>query len=148
MSELNLGKLQAVYGIATRLIQRAVIVSVLSFIFFLAMMVAFYLRQNIGYFLLSTAFLLVYLLTMFGWLWMRKNIVKIYENGFTYKKNVIGWSEIKTVALDEKRRCEIEKTDGEKIVLPETIQDVEQIAGRIKSEISARKETGNETAAQ
>lgn len=141
MSKLQLGKLQSVYGIATRLIQRAVIVSALSFIFFLAMMVAFYIRQNIGYFLLSTAFLLVYLLTMFGWLLMRKNIVKVYENGFTYKKSTVGWDEIKTVSLNEKRRCEIEKNNGEKIVLPETIQDIEQIAERFKREIPNRKES-------
>jgi hypothetical protein len=131
MSELQLGKLEGIYGIAPAFLQRAAVVSVLSFIFFLAMMFAFYIRQNILYFLLSTAFLLVYLFTMFGWFLLRKNIVKVYENGFKYKKTTIFWSEIETVSLEGKS-YRIEKKDGGKIVLPETLQDAEHLASRIK----------------
>lgn len=139
MSELQLGKLQSVYGIAPAFLQRAVIVSVLSFIFFLAMLLAFYIRQNILYFLLSTAFLLVYLFTMFGWLLLRKNIVKIYENGLTYKKISLDWDEIESVAKAERRGCEISKKNGEKISISETIQGLEQIVHRIEREIAIRK---------
>ena len=45
-------------------LQRAVFIAVLSFLFFLAMMFAYYIRQSALYFLLATAFLIVYLITM------------------------------------------------------------------------------------
>ena len=138
MSELQLGKFQSAHGIAPAYLQRAVIVAVLSFTFFLAMLFAFYLRQNIGYFLLSTAFLLVYLLTMFGWLLMRKNIVKIYENGFAYRKTSALWREIERVAPKGRKNFEIVKTSGEQIVLSDAIEDVGQIVKRIEREIAGR----------
>ena len=45
-------------------VQRSAFIAALSFLFFLGMMFAFYLRQNILYFLLATAFLIVYVITM------------------------------------------------------------------------------------
>lgn len=44
--------------------QRATFIAVLSFLFFLAMMFAYYIRQSALYFLLATAFLIVYIITM------------------------------------------------------------------------------------
>jgi hypothetical protein len=46
----ELGKLKSVYGISPAYLQRAAIVAIVSFVFFLLMLVAFSLRQNIGYF--------------------------------------------------------------------------------------------------
>lgn len=82
----SLGRLTAVHGLAAAQLQRAVFIAVLSFIFFLAMLLVFYARQNILYFLLSTAFLIVYLLTMFSWVMQRRHVVQVYENGIAYKK--------------------------------------------------------------
>ena len=141
MPETNLGKLESVHGIAPAYLQRAVIVAVLSFVFFMAMLVAFSLRQNIGYFILSTAFLIVYLFTMFGWLMLRKNVLKIYENGLSYKKFTARWNEIEAVEAEKnsaKINCEIRKTNGEKIVLNDSIQGIEQIIKRINSEMKAK----------
>ena len=45
-------------------LQRASFVAALSFLFFLAMMFAYYIRQSPLYFLLATAFLIVYIVTM------------------------------------------------------------------------------------
>lgn len=132
MSETNLGKLESVHAIAPANLQRAVIVAVLSFVFFLGTLLAFYVRQNIGYFLLSTAFLLVYILTMFGWIMLRKNVLKIYENGFSYKKFSARWREIETVSARGKS-FEIIKTGGEKIVLSEAIEGIEQILALINA---------------
>lgn len=53
-------------------IQRAAFLAVLSFVFFLAMMVAYYVRGSILYFLLATAFLIVYIVTMVSFVRMRK----------------------------------------------------------------------------
>ncbi len=44
--------------------QRAVFIAVLSFLFFLATMLLYYVRQSMLYFLLATAFLIVYVVTM------------------------------------------------------------------------------------
>src|SRR5215207_4722939 len=112
MVEQNLGKLVNVYGITPAFLQRAVIVAAFSFIFFLVTLAMFSLWRNFLYFFLSTAFLIVYLATMFGWLMMRKNILKIYENGLTYRKFAARWNEIKALETNSKKgkiSCEIRK---------------------------------------
>lgn len=53
-------------------IQRAVFIAVLSFLFFLAMMFAFYIRQSALYFLLATAFLIIYIITMISFVRLRR----------------------------------------------------------------------------
>ena len=53
-------------------LQRAVFVAVLSFLFFLAMMLMFYIRQSFLYFLLATAFLLVYIVMMISFVRLRR----------------------------------------------------------------------------
>ena len=147
MPELQLGKLESAHGISPVFMQRAAVVAVLSFIFFVAMMIAFSIRQNLGYFLLATAFLLVQLLTLFGWLMQRRTEFKVYENGFSYKKQTCLWNEIDSMAVKaesrlvggEKVNCEIRKTNGEKIVLNEAIHGVGQIMERISEEIEKRQ---------
>jgi ABC-type bacteriocin/lantibiotic exporter with double-glycine peptidase domain len=138
MRKINLGKLEETYVIAPAYVQRAVIVAVLSFVFFMVMLIVFSIRQNILYFFLSTGFLIVYLLTMFGWLMMRKNILKIYENGLTYRKFTAHWNEIEAVEPNkngDRINCEIRKKKGEKITLTESIYQVEQAISRIEEKI-------------
>ncbi|MBS1793523.1 MAG: hypothetical protein JSS81_06695 [Acidobacteria bacterium] len=124
----KLGKLVAVHAIAPAYLQRTVIVAVLSFLFFMVTMVMFSMWKNFLYFFLSSAFLIVYLLTMLGWLMLRKNVLKIYENGFTYRKFAARWDEIETVETSSSNgrlTCEIRKKKGEKITLSDAIHDVE-----------------------
>ncbi len=52
--------------------QRAAFIAVLSFLFFLAMMAAFYILQSMLYFLLATAFLIVYFVTMISFVRLRR----------------------------------------------------------------------------
>ena len=52
--------------------QRAVFIAVLSFLFFLTMMFAYYIRQSPLYFLLATAFLIIYLITMVSFVRLRR----------------------------------------------------------------------------
>lgn len=52
--------------------QRAVFIAVLSFLFFLAMMFAYYIRQSMLYFLLATAFLIIYFVMMFSFVRLRR----------------------------------------------------------------------------
>jgi len=139
MSKLQLGKIIGVYGIAPAFLQRAVIVAVLSFLFFMITMVMFSMWRNFLYFFLSTAFLIVYLATMFGWLMMRKNVLKIYENGLTYRKFTARWDEIESVETNEKGaklNFEIRKKKGEKIALTESIFGVEQAVKIIEANVN------------
>ena len=140
MAEQNLGKLIRVYGIAPAFLQRAVIIAALSFIFFLTTLVMFSMWRNFLYFFLSTAFLIVYLATMFGWLMMRKYILKIYENGLTYRNFTARWNEIEALEKNQKGakfNFEIRKAKGEKITLTESIYQVEQAVEIIQAKVKS-----------
>jgi hypothetical protein len=141
--EKQLGALVAVYGIAPASLQRAAIVAIVSFLFFLLMLVVFSLRQNVGYFLLATAFLIVQLFTLFGFFSAKRLVFKEFVNGFTYKKHVCRWDEIESIDVREENKliggakinCEIKKTTGEKIVLTEAIYGIETIVKKVRAEI-------------
>jgi hypothetical protein len=84
---------------------------------------------------MGTAFLVVELFTLFGWLGQKNAEFRLFENGFSYKKFVCLWNEIESVnvkkesspAGGEKINCLIGKTDGQEIVLTETIENLESI---------------------
>lgn len=100
----NLGKLTGVFPIAPALAQRAVFVAVLSFMFFLSMMFAFYLLKNIIYFILSSAFLILYVIMMFAWLMQKRSAVELYENGIIIKKRKMSWKDIVSISDDGELR--------------------------------------------
>jgi len=135
LNQKDLGRSIAVYGVSPRHLQRAVIVAVLSFLFFLAMMFGFYLRQNIGYFLLATAFLIVYLVMMFSLLTLRRSMVRIFEKGLEYRKNRLEWSELESI--DDSREIVLIARDGRRISLPSSISDMQVLARHITFKISA-----------
>lgn len=146
MTERNLGKLHNSYGIAPVFLQRAAIVAILAFVFFLLMMLAFSVWKSIGYFLLATAFLVVEFFTLSGWIMQKRAAVLLYEKGFTYKKFAGLWDEIESVSVLKRKNltvtgCEIRKKNGEKIVLPEMIHHIGEIAERIESKF--KKEINN-----
>jgi hypothetical protein len=144
VNEKQLGALVRIYGIAPASLQRAAIVAIVSFVFFLLMLVVFSLRQNVGYFLLATAFLIVQLFTLFGFFAAKRTVFKQFVNGFTYKKHVCLWDEIDSIDMHEESKliggtkinCEIKKTNGEKIVLTEAIFGIESIVEKARAEIS------------
>jgi hypothetical protein len=131
----NLGRLISIYGVSPHLVQRAVFISILSFLFFLAMMVGFYLRQNIGYFLLATAFLIVYLVMMFSLFTQRRSAVRVFENGLEYKKYLLGWSDLE--AVDSDGAIVLTVKDGRQIPLPSSLAETDALARHIKFKISA-----------
>ena len=136
----ELGRLVAVHPIAPAYLQRAAFMAVLSFIFFLAMMVGFYIRQSAGYFLLATAFLIVYLIMMFSLFWQRKSVVNIYENGIEFKKFLAEWDELELVDSTPDRRgvqrLELKRSDGLTVTLPNTVVDAEGMNANIRRRIS------------
>lgn len=147
MSKESLGKLQAVYPLSPVYTQRAVIVGGLALAFFAAMLFAFSIRQNIGYLLLAIAFLFVEIATLFSWVAQRKTILKMFENGFIYKKQVCRWDEIASTEFAKEKdflgkpkiKLVVEKTSGEKILLSEMIENVEQLAHKIKEKTADGK---------
>src|SRR5687767_10204713 len=98
----TLGKLLDVYPTSPAYLQRAAIIAGLSFVFFLATLVIFYIQQSFVYFILSTAFLIVYIFTLIGWVMQKRNVVSVHENGIVYRKFRARWDEIKSVAADQK----------------------------------------------
>lgn len=119
----TLGRLVAVYAIAPAFVQRAAFTAVLSFMFFLAMMFAFYILQSALYFLLSTAFLVIYLLTMFSFVMQRKKHFQVYENGFTYRKQDVLWPEIEKVDLEGTITLKTSK----QMIVPKTLHEFDRL---------------------
>jgi hypothetical protein len=132
-SSKNLGKIISIHGVQPALVQRAAIVSVLAFVFFLVMLAVFSYRQSIGYFVLASAFLVVEIFTLTGLFAQRRNVLQIFENGISYKKQTSSWAEIEKV--NKNNGYEILKSDGEKIALPGTIQDIDTVIKGIESKI-------------
>ena len=126
--EIELGRLTATHVIAPEYVQRAVFIAVLAFMFFLAMIFAAYIRPHILYLFLATAFLIVYLLTMFSFVMQRKANVEVYENGFRYRKNIVLWREITGVS----DIGEVSVNNGKVIAIPQTISDLTGVVGTIK----------------
>lgn len=143
METRKLGKLESVHVISPVFLQRALIVIILSFIFFLVMLIVFSLRQNIGYFLLSTAFLIIQLFTMFSFIQARKKVVKIYENGLSFGKKECLYNEIEKIENNQSS-CQIIKKDGEKITLTQALYDLNSIVGKINEKFSAQGVKQNE----
>jgi hypothetical protein len=127
----NLGRLVSSHSTSPVYLQRAVIVAVVSFVFFLAMLVTFYIRQQFGYFLLSTGFLVVYVFTLIGWVMQKRNVVGVYENGLRYKKFQTAWDEIASVTANSDG-LEIAKNEREKILIPPSVSGYEQIVHAVK----------------
>ena len=139
MSELQLGKLESVHGISPAFKQRAFILATVSFVFFTVMVGGFLIRPGFVFVLLGTAFLVVGLFTLFGWLGQRNLEFRLFENGFSYKKFVCTWDEIESINLKtesrliggEKIECLVRKIDGQEITLTDVIDNVEYLVETI-----------------
>lgn len=127
--QTSLGRLIAVHPIAPAALQRVVFVAVLSFLFFLGMMVAYFLRQDIGYFLLSTAFLVVYLGTMYAFFKGRGRTFELYEKGLFTGEQVIRWGDIERLDADGN----IVRTKGKPISIPMSLYERSSLVERIRS---------------
>lgn len=134
-SPKNLGKIISMHGTSPVFLQRASIVAILSFLFFLAMLITFYTRQQFGYFVLSTAFLVVNIFTLIGWLMQKRNVVKVYENGLNYRKAAVNWDEIASVNADNHSGLTITKVSGEQLTIPRSIDGIGKLAAHIREHI-------------
>jgi hypothetical protein len=134
-SQPALGKLIDAHPTAPSHLQRAAIVAGLSFVFFLATLIIFYQQQSIGYFVLSTAFLVVYIFTLIGWVMQKRNVVTIYENGIAYRKFAATWDDIKSVTADSGSGITVVKSDGHSVVIGKSVSGLNQIASTIREHL-------------
>lgn len=132
----DLGRVVAVHPVAAAYQQRAVFIALLSFLFFLGMMFAFYLRQSMLYFLLSTAFLIVYLVTMFSWLRIRRNAVTIYENGLGLKRQKLMWTELRSLERSADGGLKLNTINDGTLIISPSYQELERIAAFASSRLS------------
>lgn len=129
----DLGQLIAVHGTSSAYLQRAAIVSILSFLFFMAGLILFYIAQRFLYFLLSSAFLIVYIFTMAGWLLQRRNAVSIHEKGLVYKDRRIKWADVTGIARNRDKGLQIDLNGQEPVSLPPSIQALDRIEAFVRS---------------
>jgi hypothetical protein len=114
--------------------QRAVLLAVLSFVFFMTMMFTYYLRHNLLYFLLATAFLIVYLVTMYSFITGKKKSVELFENGLRVGRSSATWPEI--VSVD--RAGVIAISSSKKLEIAESIYEREALLSRIRTSVAGR----------
>ena len=95
------------------------------------MIVAFYVRQQAGYFLLSTAFLVVYVFTLIGWVMQRRNVVRVFENGLKYRKFHAAWNEIESVAANS-AGLQLVKNKREAAKIPPSVSNYGDILTAVK----------------
>jgi hypothetical protein len=129
VSSKDLGKLVAVYGPAPAFLQRAVFLTVLSFLFFLGTMFVFYLRQGFVYFILASAFLVLYLVSLVSVIAQRKNVLVVYEHGIGFKKASARWNEILAVSDDGL----VQLTRERSMIIPKSLNDFGGVIGHIRA---------------
>ena len=132
----DLGNLISKHGTSPLFLQRAAVVAGLSFLFFMAMLLVFYFRQQFIYFVLSTAFLVVYIFTLIGWVMQKRNLVSIYENGIAHRKFASTWDEIKSVKSDAGSGITIVGKNGESTTIGRSVADVDAIALTIRKHLA------------
>ncbi len=127
----KLGRLVSSHSTSPAYLQRAAIVAVVSFVFFLAMLAAFYIRRQVGYFVLSSGFLVVYVFTLIGWLMQKRNLVRVHENGIQYRKFHAAWDEIASVTANADG-LEIAKIKNERTSIRPSVTGYEQVVQAVK----------------
>ncbi len=135
-SRSPLGSLISSHRTAPAFLQRAAIVAGLSFLFFLATLLMFYMQQRLMYFILSSAFLVVYIFTMIGWVLQKRNVVSIHEHGIVYRKFASRWDEIRSVKADADAGITITKSSGESVNIPKSVSDIGRVALLIRNNLS------------
>lgn len=135
MSDQNLGRLVSVHGVDPAYMQRGIFVVVLSFLFFLGTMFIYNWRQSIAYFLLVTAFLIIYLVTMFSIVRLRRHVMRMYDAGFIYRGQKVFWTEIESIGQDGA----VELKEGKAVILPRSLHGIENILSRIRLNATAAR---------
>ena len=132
----ELGKLIAVHSTSPAFLQRAAILTALSFLFFLATLIFYLVWQNFLYFVLATGFLIVQAFTMIGWWMQKRNSVSIYANGLVYRKRSVLWDEITAAEMKNDSSLGIALSSDEVVSLPPSIQGLDRLRDYIRERIA------------
>jgi hypothetical protein len=130
----DLGRLVSVHGMSPAYRQQAVFIIILSFLFFLSTIVAFYMFGRFLFFLLASGFLMVYLISLISFLMQRRFSVRTYEKGIEYRSFSNRWEDLEVVKWKTDRRSrilEMVNSDGACIVIPASIHEIERLANII-----------------
>jgi hypothetical protein len=131
----SLGRLIAVHAVSPGHQQRAAVVAGLSFLFFLAMMFLVYFRGHFGYFLLSTAFLVVFIFTAIGWWMQRRNAVEVFERGLEFRRLIATWDVITRVDRTADGALKLTITGKSPATIPKTLDALDRLEAHIRDRI-------------
>ena len=136
MEHSSLGRLVAVHAVSPVHQQRAAVVAGLSLLFFLAMMFLVYIRGHFGYFLLSTAFLVVFIFTAIGWWMQRRNAVEVFEHGLTFKRLTATWDEITQVGRTPDGALKITINGKDSTTIPKTLDALDHLESHLRNRVT------------
>ncbi|MER3633100.1 MAG: hypothetical protein C4325_13885, partial [Blastocatellia bacterium] len=88
------GKVIGRFTVSLLFLQRSAVIALLSFFFFLAMLVGYSLRGHFGYLILAAAFFVLHIFSLSGVWMLRKKSIGIFENGLEFRRRFIAWSEL------------------------------------------------------
>ncbi len=152
----NLGKLESVHGIAKKYLRRVLLIAAVCLLVFAAgtyLAYAEYQHNPVsfprpedaaGFFVCGIVPFGVFCFALWAVFRKGRAEVRIYERGLTHivgkRIQICEWEEIKNVVVeigDPKYLLQIEKLDGEIILITEATENVAQITKRIEREINA-----------
>ena len=128
MAAPDLGRLIAVHPIDPAYLQRGIFITVLSFLFFLGTSLVLYYRGGLVYFILSTAFLIVYLISLFSIFRIRRAELRVYEFGFSFRGRSVSWSSVSAISP----QGEIIIVDDKAIVLPRSLRNFDSVLADLR----------------
>ena len=128
MGNPQLGRLVAVYQTDPAYLQRGFFITLLSFLFFLATSGLLYYRGGLVYFILSTAFLIIYLLSLFSLFRFRRTELRVYELGFSFRGRNVPWPEVSGINPSG----EIRLSDGKTLVIPKSLLNFQALLDKIR----------------
>lgn len=132
----SLGKLVGAHGTSAVFLQRAAIVVVLAFVFFLITFILYNLWGDVVYLLMAAAFLILHIFTLIGWWMQKRNVVRLYENGIEFRGFTAAWDEIARVEARTETGVKITKIGGETVMLGRSIAEIGKIARTIRSNLN------------
>jgi hypothetical protein len=92
-------------------------------------MIVYYIRESLLFFLLATAFLLIYIVTMISLVRGRRGVVQLFEHGIELNKQRIAWDEIENVS----DAGIIELSNGKSVQIPTSLDRLPKLISSISS---------------
>ena len=125
------GKVIGRFTVSPLFLQRSALIALLSFFFFLAMLVGYSLRGQFGYLILAAAFFVLHIFSLSGVWMLRKKSIGIFENGLEFRRRFIAWSELEAADFPPGSAGALRLKSGETIQLPANIERAQALESYI-----------------